>query len=147
MIIKKADLIMSKDYARLIRIIHGERRIIPEEMEAYNNNPELAEIVDEMLLESWDPYDLEYLAINDFILEGKDHNDFVSYIKENAEDIAKHFEAMHSEDCATPNKVEEFVLFYFLAKKINHNFFQTKTLCKKQRALLCTKFGARKMLK
>lgn len=85
---------MSKDYARLIRIIHGERRIIPEEMEAYNNNPELAEIVDEMLLESWDPYDLEYLAINDFILEGKDHNDFVSYIKENAEDIAKHFEAM-----------------------------------------------------
>ena len=92
--IKKGGLIMSKDYARLIRIIYGERRIIPEEVEAYNNNPELAEIVDEMLLESWGPYDLEYLAINDFILEGKEHNDFVSYIKENAEDIAKHFEAM-----------------------------------------------------
>ena len=91
---KKGGLIMSKDYARLIRIIYGERRIIPEEVEVYNNNPELAEIIDEMLLESWGPYDLEYLAINDFILEGKDHNDFVSYIKENAEDIAKHFEAM-----------------------------------------------------
>ena len=84
---------MSKDYARLIRIIHGEKRIIPEEVEAYNNNPELAEIVDEMLLESWGPCDLEYLAINDYILEGKDRNDFVSYIKENAEDIAKRFEA------------------------------------------------------
>ena len=50
---------MSKDYARLIRIIYGERRIIPEEVEVYNNNPELAEIIDEMLLESWGPYDLE----------------------------------------------------------------------------------------
>ncbi len=85
---------MSKDYAKLIRAIYGEKRIIPEEEQAYNNNPELAELIDEMLLESWGPCDLEYLAINDFLMEGKSHAEFVEYIRENAEDIAKRFEAI-----------------------------------------------------
>ncbi len=81
---------MSKNYAELIRVIFGEKSIILDE-ESINKNEELASKVEELLEDCWDPFDMQYIAINDFILEGKSREDFAEYIKENAEDLANRY--------------------------------------------------------
>lgn len=81
---------MNKNYAELIRVIFGEKSILLDE-ESINKNEELASKVEELLEECWDPFDMQYIAINDFVLEGKSEEDFAQYIKENAEDLANRY--------------------------------------------------------
>ncbi len=81
---------MSKNYAELIRVIFGEKSILLDE-KSINNNEELASKVEELLDDCWDPFDMQYIAINDYILEGKSREDFAKYIKENAEDLANRY--------------------------------------------------------
>lgn len=81
---------MNKNYANFVRLIFGEKSILSDE-ESLNNNEELALKVEEVLSECWNPFDMHYIAINDFVLEGKTEENFAEYIKENADKLAKYY--------------------------------------------------------
>lgn len=83
---------MNKNYANLIRLIFGEKSVCLDE-KTINENKELSQKTEELLAECWSPFDMHYIAVNDFILEGKTKEDFAEYIKENADELAKHYTA------------------------------------------------------
>ncbi len=76
-----------KNYANFIRVIFGEKSDRLDE-ESINLSQELAETVEQQLLELWSPFSLEYAAIDRFILNGKEANDFADYIRMNADHLA-----------------------------------------------------------
>ncbi|MBE6789425.1 MAG: hypothetical protein E7539_07195 [Ruminococcaceae bacterium] len=83
----------NKNYAALLRVIFGEKSMLVDD-EAMNANPKLAEAVEDKmfeLLEVLSP--LQYISINDFLLEGKSREDFAQYIRDNADDIATQIQA------------------------------------------------------
>lgn len=79
-----------KNYAKLVRSIFGDPHLLRREKEL-NQNPELADAVDQVLEDTWDPFDMEYIAVNDFILEGKDRDAFAEYIRNHAEELARDY--------------------------------------------------------
>ena len=83
---------MNKNYANFIRLIFGEKSIDLDE-ETINKNEELAQKTEELLAECWSPQDMHYIAVNDFILEGKTKEEFAEYIRENADKLANYYTA------------------------------------------------------
>lgn len=81
-----------KNYAKLASLIFGDPNVLSDEKEL-NNNREFADAVESLLEDSWDPFDMEYIAVNDFILQGKDREDFAEYIRNNAENMANQYTA------------------------------------------------------
>ena len=83
---------MKKDYAKLVCTIFGEKSILIDH-DAMNADEELGQAVEEMLEElrenEFDPRDLHYTAIVDFLMEGKSQDEFAEYIRNHAEDLAK----------------------------------------------------------
>ncbi len=77
-----------KDYANYIGIIFGKRK---EELDEkfIATNRELAAIVEEQLLELWDPFSLEYAAVDRVILKGRNDTEALAdYIRKNAYTLA-----------------------------------------------------------
>ena len=81
-----------KNYANLVRIIFGEKAVLSDD-ESLNANKQLAETVEQVMNESFAPSSMEALAINNFILEGKNSDDFVRYVQDNAEALARQYMA------------------------------------------------------
>ena len=83
---------MKKDYAKLVCTIFGEKSILIDH-DAMNADEELGQAVEEMLEElrenEFDPRDLHYTAIVDFLMEGKSKEEFAEYIRSQADDLAK----------------------------------------------------------
>lgn len=77
----------NKNYAYLAHLIFGEKSDFANENEL-NSNEQLANYIDETVEELFEPLELEYMSINEFVLEGKTKSDFADYIRENADDIA-----------------------------------------------------------
>ena len=77
-----------KDYANYIGIIFGKRK---EELDEtfINTNPELAAIVEQQIMELWDPFALEYTAVDRVILKGRNDTEILAdYIRKNAHTLA-----------------------------------------------------------
>lgn len=82
---------MKKDYAKLVCTIFGEKSILIDH-DAMNADEELGQAVEEMLEElrenEFDPMDLHYTAITDFLMEGKGQDEFAEYIRSQADELA-----------------------------------------------------------
>ena len=82
---------MKKDYAKLVCTIFGEKNILIDH-DAMNADEELGQAVEEMLEElrenEFDPRDLHYTAITDFLMEGKRQEEFAEYIRSQADELA-----------------------------------------------------------
>lgn len=80
----------NKNYAYLAHLLFGEKREFANENEL-NSNERLANYIDETVEELFEPLELEYMSINEFVLEGKTTSDFAEYIRENADDLAARY--------------------------------------------------------
>ena len=84
---------VNRDYAAFLRAIFGEKSILLDD-DAMNSNPALAAAVEEKMFEIIDEVPaLQYISINDFLLEGKSKEDFADYIREHADEIAANVQA------------------------------------------------------
>lgn len=83
---------MKRDYAKLVCTVIGEKSILIDH-DAMNADEELGQAVEEMLEElrenEFDPWDLHYTAIADFLMEGKKEEEFAEYIRSQADELAK----------------------------------------------------------
>ena len=83
---------MKKDYAKFVCKLLGEKSIFID-YDAMNANEELGQVVEEMLEvlreNEYDPLELHYVAVNDFLMEEKSQDEFAEYIRNHAEDLAK----------------------------------------------------------
>ena len=103
----------NKNYAYLAHVIFGEKFEFANENEI-NSNEELANYVDETIVELFEPLGLEYMAINEFILEGKTAADFAKYVRENADVIALKYMSKALRKMRHPNVsrgIREFIEF------------------------------------
>ena len=83
---------MKRDYAKFVCTLLGEKSILIDH-DAMNADEELGQVVEEMLEElrenEFDPWDLHYTAITDFLMEGKSKEEFAEYIRSQADELAK----------------------------------------------------------
>ena len=84
---------MKKDYAALLYALLADKQMVLDNKETINANEEIGQVVEEMLEElrenEYDPLELHYVALVDFLMEGKSQDEFTEYIRNHAEDLAK----------------------------------------------------------
>ena len=83
---------MKRDYAKFVCTLLGEKSIFIDH-DAMNANEKLGQVVEDMHEElrenEDDPLELHYVAVTDFLMEGKSQDEFAEYIRNHAEDLAK----------------------------------------------------------
>ena len=84
---------MNKDYAALLHALLADKQMVLDKKEAINANEEIGQAVEEMLEElrenEYDPLELHYVALVDFLMEGKSQDEFAEYIRNHAEVLAQ----------------------------------------------------------
>ena len=84
---------MKRDYAALLDALLADKQMVFANKESINANEEIGQVVEEMLEElrenEYDPLELHYVALVDFLMEGKSQDEFTEYIRNHAEDLAK----------------------------------------------------------
>ena len=82
---------MKRDYAKFVCTLLGEKSILID-YDAMNADEELGQAVEDMLEElrenEFDPLELHYVAIADFLMEGKSQDEFAEYIRSQADELA-----------------------------------------------------------
>ena len=103
----------NKNYAYLAHCIFGEKSEFANENEL-NSNGKFANYIDKTVIELFEPLELEYMSINEFVLEGKTASDFAEYIRENADTIAAQYMGKALRKMRHPSvskEIREFVEF------------------------------------
>ena len=77
-----------KNYAFLLRKIFGIRSLLLDDR-AINACPELPAVIDEILDETWGPFDMEYIAVHQFLMQGKGEENYARWIRRNARWLAR----------------------------------------------------------
>ena len=57
-----------KNYAHYLRLIFGNKNV-HFDADSININPELAKTVEQQLQDLWDPFSLEHIAVDRFLLQ------------------------------------------------------------------------------
>lgn len=95
-----------KNYSRYLQTLFGISMTESEEM-ALNLNSELADIVNNQLIELWSPVSLEYISIDRYLLKNRSVEDFADYIRRNADTLADFYFSRALRQLRQPSQIKK----------------------------------------